>query len=442
MSDPLDRPTSTAAERDLSVDFYRVSAISLVVVGHWLAALVTYQDGDFGILNLLTELPWTQWLTLVFQVIPAFFLMAGYASASSCIRRQEKSIESPQHWLRERLSRTLGPTVAYAVTVLAVVLVLFGVGVDTGLLQFGGWAVGYHLWFLVVFVLLMAVTPVAMAADRRWGLVAPAGLVIVLALVDVAYLVADVPHIGYLNYLLGWAVVYQLGIAWRTGRLSGFRPLLLAAVSTAVLAVLVTWGPYPVSMIGVPGAELQNTAPPSLALVAFAGAQAGVLLAASPWVDRWLKASGVQRRLAAANSIVMGLYLWHMVPVVVVALIGYPSGLLTQAPVASADWWWGRLIWVSAIAVVMMVLMAVLRWQRAIMSAPLPTLTVPIGAPWGLPVLLVGAVVCAAAVLMFPLNGFAPHGGFPLLAAVLLAAGAVLVALTPRDESSVSSRSD
>ena len=202
-----------------------------------------------------------------------------------------------------------------------------------------------------------------------------------------------------------------------------------------VLASLVAWGPYPISMIGVPGEELQNTAPPSLALVAFAGAQAGLLLALAPSVNRALKASRVQRPLAAANSAVMGLYLWHMVPVVVVALIGYPTGLLCQRPMGTADWWIGRLVWVAAISTVMIVLMTLLRILRSFVAAPLPTLTVPIPATWGMPMLLVGALVSAAAALNFTISGFAPDGRFPLLPTLLLAAGALLVALTPRAES-------
>jgi hypothetical protein len=424
-------------ERDLSVDFYRVSAIGLVVVGHWLAASATYRDGDFGMQNPLEVMPWTQWLTLPFQVIPAFFLMAGYASAVSWTRRQETGTESPQHWLRYRLSRTLGPTGAYVVIVLTVVVVLLLVGVDSSMLAFGGWAVAYHLWFLVTFVLLVSATPLAMAADRRWGLAVPAALVITVGVIDVAYLGGHVPYIGYVNYVLGWAAVYQLGIAWRSGRLAGYRPILLAVVSAVVLAVLVTWGPYPISMIGVPGEEIQNTGPPSLALVAFAGAQAGLLLAVAPFVDRALKAKAalVQRPLAVANNAVMGLYLWHMVPVVIVALIGYPTGLMPQPPMGSADWWLLRIVWVAAISVVLMVLMALLQWQRSLMAAPLPTLTVPVPASWGLPMLLAGALVSAVAALNFTIDGFAPDGRFPLLATLLFVAGAVLVALTPRVES-------
>lgn len=292
-------------------------------------------------------------------------------------------------------------------------------------------------------MLLVLATPVAVAADRRWGLAVPATLAIAVGVIDVAYIGADVPYIGYLNYVLAWGAVYQLGIAWRSGRLPGYRPILLALVSAVVLAGLITWGPYPLSMIGVPGEELQNTGPPSLALVAYAAAQSGLLLAAAPFVDRALKAARAQRPLAVANSAVMGLYLWHMVPVVIVALIGYPTGLLPQPPMGSAEWWLGRLVWVAAVGVVAAVLMAFLYWQRAWLAAPLPSLTAPLAGGWGLAALIVGAVVSAVATLMFTVGGFAPDGRFPLLATLLFASGAVLVAVTPRvDAEAIGGRRD
>src|SRR5262245_31950353 len=105
---------AAAPNRDLSVDFYRVSAIGLVVVGHWLVASATYHDGEFGLQNPLVEMPWTQWLTLASQVMPASFLMAGYASSASWTRRGEPSAEPPQRGLRQRLARTLGPAGAGA----------------------------------------------------------------------------------------------------------------------------------------------------------------------------------------------------------------------------------------------------------------------------------------------------------------------------------------
>ena len=48
------------------------------------------------------------------------------------------------------------------------------------------WLVALQLWFLPVYLLLIALTPVMLAAHRRWGLMVPAVMAAAAALVDVA----------------------------------------------------------------------------------------------------------------------------------------------------------------------------------------------------------------------------------------------------------------
>src|ERR1700712_882719 len=126
--------------RELSADFYRVFAVVMVVIGHWLVSAVTYQDGGFGNDYPLDVLPWTQWLTLVFQVVPVFFLVGGYSSAASLTRWRHGG-GAATDWVRFRLGAILGPTTAYVLVVLAMIAVLSGVDVGSSALSFGGWAV-------------------------------------------------------------------------------------------------------------------------------------------------------------------------------------------------------------------------------------------------------------------------------------------------------------
>lgn len=425
-----DEPATEA--RDHSMDFYRVAALVLVVLGHWVAASLTYRDGSFWRENPLVHLPWTQWLTWMFQVVPVFFVVAGYASAVSWSRHRHSGGAGRQAWLRHRLTRPLGPTAVYVVFALAVVAVLRGVGVAGPELDFGAWAVAMHLWFLGVYVVMIALTPVAIAAHRRWGLAVPAALAAAVAAVDLATIGAQLPYLGWVNHLLPWAVLYQLGIAWHTGMLRGRAPVLLAGCSAAVLVLLVTVGPYPVSMIGVPGQTLQNTSPPNLAILALGIAQAGVVLAAAPLLNRALNSPRRQRILAVANDNVMALYLWHMVPVVIVALVGYPTGLLPQPPLGSAAWWLARLEWVVVLAVVAALELVLLWWGRALFAAPLPTVRVPIPPRWGEPLVLGGTALAAGSLSWFAALGFAPNGDVPVATAVCFLAGLMLVAVAPR----------
>ncbi|QLL05390.1 acyltransferase family protein [Mycobacterium vicinigordonae] len=418
--------------RNLAVDYYRVSGVGLIVLGHWLLSSITYRNGQFGRENPLVDLPWTQWATWPFQAVPAFFLVAGYAGAVSWRRQQERGGEPWQSWVRHRIARVLGPTGVYVGLIFALVLTLLGLGMPGSVLQYAGWALAMHLWFLAVYLVVVTLTPIAIAAHDRWGLRVPAAMAAGVAVVDAVTIGGHVPRLGWINYLLCWGMLYQLGITWHAGRLNGRRPLLLAAGSAAALALLIWLGPYPPSMIGVPGQVVQNSTPPTLALVAFGCAQAGIAVALAPPIDRALSGPRLRRIVAVANNNVMALYLWHMVPVIVVAVVAYPSGLLPQPEQATAAWWLMRIAWVLILCAAMAVEMAILFWLRRLFAAPLPMIDVPLGDRWTAPVMLVGTALAAYSLAFISADGFAPSGGFPWLTAIIFTVGLVLVASRSR----------
>ena len=417
--------------RNLAVDLYRVSGVVLIVLGHWLAGSVTYHDGYFGRQNPLVDQPWTQWLTWIFQAVPTFFLVAGYAGAVSWTHRRDTEDVSRQTWLRHRLARVLGPTTVYVGLVSAIVVVLDLRHIAGSTLEYAGWAVAMHLWFLAVYLVVVALTPVAIAAQRRWGLLVPAMLAMGVVAIDAVSLGGHLPHLRLLNYLLCWGALYQLGIAWHDGLLAGRRPALLAGGSAVALALLILLGPYPVSMIGVPGQSLQNTDPPSTAMLAFACTQAGLVITLAPALNRALRAGFVQRLLTTANSNVMALYLWHMIPVVIVAIVGYPAGLLPQPVEGTAEWWLARLEWVVILTLVTVVEMVLLYWGRKFFAAPLGMLGTPLTDRWAEPIMLAGAAMAAYGLAFLAAEGFAPDGHFPWLTGLIFAVGVQLVALRP-----------
>ncbi|UXA16195.1 acyltransferase [Mycobacterium sp. SMC-4] len=424
----MDTTRATAPARELSLDLYRSAAVMLVVIGHWLMSVMTYRDGEFGRDNPLVILPWTQWLTWGFQVVPVFFAVAGYASAVSWASRQE----SRQEWVRRRIARVLGPTAVYVGFVLVVMAVLLAVGVDGEVLELGGWAVAMHLWFLAVYLMVVALTPIAVAAHARLGLVVPAVLAGCLVLVDVIAISTDRAEIRVLNYFFCWAAIYQLGIAWHGALLRRRVLVAMATVAALALPLLVTWGPYPVAMIGVPGVRVENSAPPSVALLALATVQIGVLFALVPILNRVLTRGKWPRIIGVANDNVMALYLWHMLPVIVVTLVGYPTGLLPQPDIGSGAWWLARLQWEIVLAVVTAALLCLLYWQRRVFARPMPTFPVPLPRGLGEALLYAGTGSCALALALLSANGFAPGGRLPLLAMALFAGGALLVAARPR----------
>jgi surface polysaccharide O-acyltransferase-like enzyme len=413
------------------VDFYRVSGVVLIVLGHWLAGSVTYHNGDFGRENPLLDLPWTQWLTWIFQAVPVFFLVAGYAGGVSWTHRRDAGGFSRQAWLQHRLARVLGPTAVYVALVSVIVVILQARGVSGSVLEYAGWAVAMHLWFLAVYVLVVSLTPIAVAAQRRWGLLVPGVLAVGVVVVDALSLAGHVPYLGWVNYLLCWGLLYQLGIAWHGGLLAGRRPVLLAAGSALTLALLIWLGLYPVSMIGIPGEAVQNTTPPTVAMLAYGCTQAGLAVAIAPALNRVLRPGLVERVLSTANNNVMALYLWHMVPVVIVAIVAYPAGLLPQPLEGTAAWWLVRLEWVVILGLVTAVELMLLWWRRRFFAAPLPMLGVPLTDRWGEGVMLAGVLMAAAGLHLFAGAGFAPDGRFPWVTAMVFAVGVALVALRP-----------
>ena len=207
--------------------------------------------------------------------------------------------------------------------------------------------------------------------------------------------------------------------------------MLIATAAAIVLAMLLVLRCYPISMVGAPGGPAQNNFPPTAALLAFATAQTGLLVAAAPAATRWLRRSRWRRLMAAANKNVMALYLWQMVPVVVVALVGYRTGLLPQPAPGTGSWFLFRLVWLVILSMVTAAALMLLWLARSVFNRPLPTIAIPLPVWSTAALLVVGIGIATLTLSHFSIEGFAPGGRFPTMAALLYAAAVVLVSLTP-----------
>ncbi|MFF3499190.1 acyltransferase [Streptomyces sp. NPDC003247] len=416
--------------RERYVDFLRAWAILLVVLGHWLiTGLERHPDGTIGAPELLAAVPWTRWLTLGFQIMPLFFLAGGHAAAGSWARARAGG-GTAAGWVGRRAVRLLLPAGVYSGLVLVAVGVCSALGVDPVTLALVGWAMAMQFWFLPVYLLLSALTPALHALHRRWRLRAPAGMAAAALLVGVLDVAADAPYIGALDYVLVWGVVYQLGFCWRDGRLGGRRslPLALAVGGGAGFAALVGFGPYPVSLILVTGQEPSNTDPPSAAMLAWAVAQVGACLLVAPAVRRLLERERVWRAVRGLGAVSMTLYLWHMLPVLVVAAAFYLTGLAPEPGYGSAAWWGMRVPWLLVLAVVLVGVVRALRPLERALSAWAGRVRVEAGLrgarAWRM---WAGVGVSAGALAFFAGHGFTDGGRFPVAAAVGLAVGAGLL---------------
>jgi fucose 4-O-acetylase-like acetyltransferase len=354
----------TPANRNRYVDFLRAVSILAVVIGHWLIAAPVVRDGDVSGVNLLAAEPWTQTLTWVFQVMPIFFVVGGYSNAVSW-RAARRDGSGYGAWLGSRLRRLVLPA-APLVGLWSVIAVAGRIyGMEGELLRLGSQAALIPLWFLAVYVMVVAATPVTLGWWERHGVgsflaLAGAALVVDVARVPMGELV------GWANFGFVWAAVHQMGYAWRDGRLATARSLTLGAAGLVLLVLLTTVGPYPISMVGVPGAVATNNSPPTVALIALGMAQAGFLLALERPASRWLAKRGPWAATIVVNGSIMTLYLWHLT--VMVLLIG--AGLLAGGAglgwePASASWWLTRPAWLALLGLATLPFLATLgRFER------------------------------------------------------------------------------
>ena len=174
-------------ERNRCADLLRVGAIGAVVLGHWLLTSITYWAGHLSGHNALLYVGWGRWVTLLLQVMPVFFVVGGYANAVSWTAHHQRG-DTWTDWVRGRMARLLWPTTVYVVAAVLAVVVARSAGADPAGLARAGWLAALHLWFLPVYLLLIALTPAMLAARRRWGLMVPAVMAVGAAAVAMAVL--------------------------------------------------------------------------------------------------------------------------------------------------------------------------------------------------------------------------------------------------------------
>ncbi|WP_329383074.1 acyltransferase [Streptomyces sp. NBC_01351] len=338
---------STPAGRDRSVDTLRAFAILGVVLGHWLVTALTTADGGLSTTSPLAHMPWLAPVSWVFQTLAAFFLVGGHVAAMGYASARARG-DSYRTWVGQRLGRLFRPVAAVLVlwAVVAAGMLIGGVELDTvrTLLKL----VLSPLWFLLVFAVLTAATPLVARLSPLWPLA-------VVASVDVWRFGFGGPDwVGWVNVAAGWLVPYTLGAAWASGSFAGRRsPALLLGAGTVATAALVLWGGYPASMVGVPGASISNLNPPTLAAVAFGVAQCGLALLVRDPLARAMRRPTAWAKVALVNLSAMTVFLWHQTAMMAVTALG----LLVSADLpglhtvpGSPGWIAARLLWLPLFA--------------------------------------------------------------------------------------------
>lgn len=208
------------------------------------------------------------------------------------------------------------------------------------------------LWFLAVYLVLVLLAPAAI----RWHRRSPILTVALLALAVVAIDVARFAH-GWTGwpaivagFVVVWALVHQLGFFLDHLRAAPRWVLTtMALVGLAGLAALVSFGPYPASMVGVPGEAVSNMAPPNLAVVCLGVLQLGVLARFAASLQQF--AARHARALEWSGRWSMTVYVWHLLAWGAFFLAARAIGFeVISEPTAA--WWVQRPLWLAGPALI------------------------------------------------------------------------------------------
>jgi surface polysaccharide O-acyltransferase-like enzyme len=367
--------------RDRFIDFLRVSAMAAVVFLHWLSVMPHLANGRFTDELVVKALPQLWPLTWLGDVMALFFFAGGYANWKSMQAAQHRG-ETWREYLAERFRRLVLPVLGFVGVWAAAELVATVVGL-------GRWAPLRHvwigsttpfgpLWFIGVYLVLVALSPLTAAVHRRWGLAVPVAMALAVALADTLAVVLGSGAPLILNLVLVWSVPHQLGYFYADGRmkkLSLTACAVMAAGGLLLLVVLTSLPVYPRDLFG-PRWKVLTMDAPTLPLVAEAVWFVGFAMVLRPYVERLLSDPGRWRAVSRANRYAMPVYLWHMTAYLMAVLVlGAVGSGFAYATVPTATWWWGRPLVIALSGVFLVGTLAVTTRIQGLMRHPFAPLS-------------------------------------------------------------------
>lgn len=303
--------------RDRVVDLAKVVALLVVIVGHSFA----WQVHDGRACNVLEVCPELIWLTWFVQILPIFFAMGAQANehcmdgawAHARALGRGRAWANREYWHR-RLTRLLGPVLIYT-TAWTGLLGLVGM-FEAGSAHDAGQFLAQLLWFVGVYMVVGAAVPVTLELHRKHRLATLTVWFTAIVAVDLGR-ANGLTTLGWINLFLVWGWLHQWGYAFGSLRVAPRTATFLAAVMLLVTAAaLVSFGPYSNSLVSIAGDKgLANLAPPSVVLAVAGLAMILLLAAADRWLARVIGNDRLWAVVATLGSRGMGLYLWH-IPIV------------------------------------------------------------------------------------------------------------------------------
>ncbi|MGQ0680595.1 MAG: acyltransferase family protein [Actinomycetota bacterium] len=353
-------PLAPVRVRDRYIDLLRALSLFVVVMWHWVFSVIVWRPDGPHASNPIATTHGVWALTWILQVMPVFFWVGGYLHRTTW-ESIERSGGGYRDFLRRRLGRLLGPTLV-CLTVVGVLRVALGFMVpDIEWIGRGLILMVSPLWFLGVYVILIVLAPLTIKLHRAGGEVVVVVLAGLAMLVDLLRFRYDIGAIALLNLVVVWGLAHQLGYFY--DRLVAaprrFAGCLTLGGLFAMLG-LTNMGLYPRSMVGVPGEQISNMAPPTLCIVALTLLQIGVALLIRPAALNWIQDLRRQKWVDWAGANAMTVFLWHLTGYAIAyGLLGLVG--LHNPQTTSAAWWIQRPIWLVAPALATLPLVALFR---------------------------------------------------------------------------------
>jgi hypothetical protein len=365
---------ATPVDRDRVVDFLRAASICAVVIGHWTIAIVWWQGGVLRTTSAIGVTSYLWLATWFLQVMPIFFFVGGFSNLVSYDAARRRG-GTDRSFVRTRVARLLRPSLVFfaAWTAVEFTMHVLDVGAPTGPRVWGdttllrlflppGATLPFGpLWFLAVYLVVVALAPWLIALHRRFHWWVP-------AVMAAGAVVADV-----LGFIVGWHLVrwcnvafvllfpHQLGFFYADGTFARVAKRVWWAMVFGGLGMLLTlttpnawrlfgdarftWFPgigyYPKSLLGTDVERISNAYPPTVCFLLGGIWTIGAAMLLRPVLQRWLQRRRAWKATIVVNSVIMTLFLWHMTAFLFAVLVLWPFGLLQEHD-STAAWWLQR----------------------------------------------------------------------------------------------------
>jgi len=325
--------------RNAYVDWLRAMSLIVVVIWHWAFTVLYWSPEGPRATSPLGFFDGLWLLTWLFQVMPLFFYVGGYVHLKSWERAQANGVRlGPFVWRRIRQLAVPGLALLVGWIVLGSIVSWY--------LEWDGVfpivrLVVSPLWFLAVYLMLIALLPAALWLHKRFGSLVLIWLGGLAMVVDVLRFNYHQESLGWLNMVLVWALAHQAGFFYQSVvDLPRRQDWALLWGGLFGLCGLVFSGLYPGSMVGVPGEKFSNMAPPTFAIVALLILQIGVVELLRPTMERLLPRPRWRSFNETINRFALPLFLFHTTGMAIALFLLWLADLYVPEQTANVNLAW------------------------------------------------------------------------------------------------------